>query len=139
MAQTASTIRGTIVDSIEQELLKFLQSPVHNQYLEIDSRLAHVYTRKGLHMINGVVEQTLDIAVITVADSHRGRGIGGDIIRMMHHRNPFGITFVESLLNDSLYDYLKRNGWQDVARSNPPSVYLETGNECTMRPLRSSN
>ena len=135
MAPDASTLRRTVISDLKEALLEFLDGPNRNQYICDSDSIVNVYTRKGLHHINGMVEHTLDIAAISVTHECRSNGIGAGVINMMHACNPFGITFVESLLNESLYTHLKASGWKDVEHSTPPCVYLETQHERTMRPL----
>lgn len=125
-----------VVAGLRDELINFLGSGIRNGYISDADSVCNVYTRKGLHLIDGVVEHTLDVASISVDSEHRGNGIGSSVIHMMHNTNPFGITYVESLLNDSLHDHLKALGWKAVEGSCPRCLYLETAHERTMRPLR---
>lgn len=136
MSTSTHNLPKRVVHELKDELADFLDGPNRNQYISDADSICNVYTRKGLHYIDGVVEQTLDVASISVEPEFRGNGLGSSVINMMHRNNPFGITFVESLLNDSLYTHLKKCGWKDVAESNPPCLYLETQHERTLRPLR---
>lgn len=139
MNRDTTTIRARVIQELSGELTCFLDSPLRNTYISDNDGIANVYIRKGLHCIDGIVEHCLDIAAISILPEFQGHGIGSGVINMMHANNPYGTTFVESLLNDTLYTHLINCGWKDVQGSTPPSVFLETIHERTMRPLRSND
>jgi hypothetical protein len=85
-----------------------------------------VYTRKAHHAISGALIQSFDIGTITVSEQFRGRGLGMRVINHMHQINPFRCTYVESILNEGLYDRLIDEGWRDVPGSKPKSVFKMT-------------
>ena len=109
--------------SFFENFKQFLQKKVRNEFVYSSDQSIHVYARKGIHLINGKQEQTLDIARIEVDDALQGRGIGTAMINGIHDLNPFKITYVENLLNEQLYARLKKQGWLDVNNSLPPCVY----------------
>ena len=96
-----------------------MKSGARNQWLVSDT--IKVYLRKGHHPIGDKIAKTLDIANIELEE--RGQGTGTALINWLHEQNPFEATYIESILNNRLYDHLKRLDWLDVPRSNPPSVY----------------
>lgn len=108
--------------AFKQELTDFLDGRLPNLYVH-GNDVVSVYTRKGVHCVNGELANCLDIASISVSENMRNRGVGTSVINHMHRVNPYPITFVESLLNAELYARLLADGWKDVEGSNPPSVY----------------
>lgn len=107
---------------------KFLAGPMRNVWIS-DNPIGkiEIYVRKGIHNINGRQMRTFDIANINVQENFRGRGLGSAIINKIHENNPFESTFIECIQNNALYDHLKKEGWIDVDRSYPPSVFKLTG------------
>ena len=128
-----------IVDEVIQGLHEFLDSDFRNKYVYDSNYIVELYVRKGHHVINNKLENTLDIASLVVDEDHRGAGIGSMLISEIHRINPFEYTYVESLLNTSLYCHLIDHGWIDVPRSTPPCVYKHAIkiNEHILRPLLS--
>lgn len=112
----------TEIDSFFVTLKKFLAGPSRNAWLHSANDIIQVYTRKGHHQIDGTLMKTLDVANIKVDELYQGKGIGTIVINGMHDINPFTATFVENLLNSSLYENLLKNGWIDL-RGEPPCVY----------------
>lgn len=103
------------------QLNQFLASGAHNQWLRFPT--GDVYVRKGFHKINGQITNTLDIANISIKQQFRGKGIGTTIFESFHQNNPFPMTFVESVINERLEQWLERNQWLSVEWSNPPCFY----------------
>lgn len=110
-----------IVDMATDELCVFLNSSKRNSWLYCD--LVEIYVRKGAHNINKRLINTLDIASITIQPEQCGNGLGMSIINDFHDKNPFEVTYIESILNKRFYKHLKKCGWIDVEFSNPPCVY----------------
>lgn len=121
-----------IVSEVIAELEDFISGPLRNKYIYDSQYIVQLYTRKGHHSINGKIADTIDIANLVIEGGYRGNGIGSALIDAIHEANPFSHTYVESLLNTSLYFHLKRNGWHDVVGSTPPSVFKCTNNESAM-------
>lgn len=111
--------------SFVSELDTFMAGKYPNLWIFGDDIIS-VYTRKGHHAISGAIVECLDIATITIGEQFRNRGLGMRVINHMHKVNPYRFTYVESILNDNLYDRLIRNGWRDVPGSNPKSVFKTT-------------
>lgn len=108
-------------EEFKTEFAGFMKGKVRNMWLYGGNNIA-AYIRKGHHLIDNKIQSTLDIANIKVED--RGKGTGMTLIYWIHQQNPFNVTLVESILNERLYARLKKDGWQDVPNSDPPSVYL---------------
>lgn len=96
-----------------QDMDEFLAGRLPNRYV-YGGDVISLYTRKGKHMIQGVLFQCLDVGTIVVAEQYQYRGVGMRVINHIHKINPFRCTYVESILNDPLYDRLKRYGWVDA-------------------------
>lgn len=105
----------------KQHFADFMRSKVPNLWLYGGDDI-QVYVRKGKHYIGDTYYTTLDIANIQI--ENKGKGTGMQVIYWLHKQNPFQVTFIESLQNKGLYLRLKSEGWNDVPRSNPPSVFL---------------
>lgn len=119
-----SAILQNDVEELKQDFQVFIAGTARNKWLEGQDTV-RVYVRRGHHLINGDVVKTLDIASIEVHPDLQGMGIGMHVINWMHENNPYGVTFIESILNDKLYATLKREGWIDVPETTPPSVYKQ--------------
>lgn len=118
----------TIVAEVVVGMYEFLDSKFRNKYVYDSNNIVQLYTRKGHHAIGNSVVNTLDIASLVIEEDYRGMKIGRRVINEIHRINPFGYTYIESLLNTSLYYHLIENGWIDVPRSTPPCVYKRTNN-----------
>ena len=101
----------------------FLNSNQRNTYVCDDDNIIRVYMRKGKHLINGCYRDCLDIANISVDEDYRSQGIGAQIIQYLHQHNPFEYTYVESVLNDRLYQHLITQQWVLIEKSEPPCFY----------------
>lgn len=109
-----------------EQLKEFLAGPMHNIWLG-DADL-QVYVRKGRRYLGGdKLVHVRDIANISATEP--GKGIGTSFIREAHALNPFPITYIESILNESFLNHLLRDGWLLVKRHEPPCVYKEKENE----------
>ena len=114
------------VANIMVDVTRFLTEPVRNRYVADELGVCTVYTRKGIHYINGHMTRTLDVANISVEGGLRGNGIGMSVINNMHAANPYQATYVESLLNEGLHQRLLNEGWMPVKDAYPPCVYKVT-------------
>lgn len=112
-------------DDFKTNIVAFLEGQLRNSYVYGDDIIT-VYTRKGVHNINGALLQCFDIGTITIASDYRSQGLGMRVINHMHAINPYRCTFVESLINDQLHQRLVRLGWKSVKDSVPPSVFKMT-------------
>ena len=110
------------LNKFQSELAKFLSSNMRNIYVT-SGRSISVYTRKGIHLINGKRRNTLDIANISI--SRRGKGLGMAVVNLMHQVNPFEATYVESILNERFGKRLLKEGWLVVKEANPLTVYKD--------------
>jgi hypothetical protein len=108
-----------------QDLDEFIAGRLPNRYV-YGGDVISLYTRKGKHMIQGVLFQCLDVGTIVIADPYQYRGLGMRVINHMHSINPFRCTYVESILNDPLYDRLKRYGWSDAGGGPDRNVFKLT-------------
>lgn len=106
-------------DRLLVKLSQFLTQRMPNAWLYQGP--VEIYVRRGYHIINNTVEQSLDIANINVKTP--GDGIGMRVIEKFHESHPFSITYIENVVNTKLYERLKRDGWIDVPNSFPPCVY----------------
>lgn len=111
------------IDSFFRELKEFLSRTSRNAWLHSENDIIQVYVRKAFHRVGDDMPKTLDIANIKVDELTQGKGIGTAVVDGIHAINPFPVTFIESILNTSFYDHLKKQGWLDVPNSNPPCVY----------------
>lgn len=109
----------------KQDLDQFLAGRLPNRYV-YGGDVISLYTRKGKHLIQGAPIQCLDIGSIVVADLYQNRGVGTKVINYVHKINPFRCTYVESILNDALYDRLKRDGWRDTSTGPDRNVFKMT-------------
>lgn len=104
-------------EDFKQDLNDFLTSRVPNRYV-YGNNVITVYVRKGHHLIGGVVIKCLDCAMLVIREPYRNRGLGMRVVNHIHSINPFCCTYVESIVNNQLYDRLKRNGWIDVSSAS---------------------
>lgn len=112
---------GYFTDEFDQ----FLLDRLPNRYLYGDDIIT-VYARKATHLILGVPIKTFDIGTITIADRYQNRGLGMRVINHIHKHNPFRSTYIESILNDALYDRLKGHGWKDAGVGVDRNVFKMT-------------
>jgi hypothetical protein len=68
-----------------------------------------VYLRKSNRLIKGKIIPSLDIASIEVWIPQKGTGTS--IINKLHELNPFGVTFIENVINEHLEKWINRNDW----------------------------
>lgn len=69
------------------------------------------YLRDQEQLISDNHHETLTISAINVDPSHRGKGIGGDLIHTLHAIHDKPVTFVESVNNKRLRHWLERHGF----------------------------
>lgn len=119
LIQRAENIRTNIMNAFEE----FLNGDLYNVYLT-SGRSMRVYVRKSARVIDGKCTECFDVANINVSPTMRGKGLGIGCIMQMHEASPYPVTVVESILNEDLYNALKRRGWEDIPRSDPPSLML---------------
>ena len=119
LAQRIDKVRTNIMNAFEE----FLSSDQYNTYLRSGQSM-RVYVRKSNRLIDGKITECFDVANINVSPTMRGKGIGIGCIMQMHEASPYPVTVVESILNEDLYAALKRRGWEDIPRSDPPSLML---------------
>ena len=93
----------------------FMSSKLRNAWLQTDS--VNMYVRKGVHIIDGQLTNTFDLASITIAENKRGCGLFKEIILYIES---LGLpVYVESILNPKLADMLERHGYSlDADRFN---------------------
>lgn len=94
---------------IFQEILKFLNNSDRNIWIEND--LYKIYLRKSKRYFQGTIYTCFDIGQIEVAEEFRYQGHGKRFIEKFHEINPYQLTMIESVLNSSLQDHLRKNGW----------------------------
>lgn len=114
------------IGNFSTDLTRFLTEGIRNRYVMDEFGVCSVYARKARRMINGKMTSTLDIANISVDGGLRGNGIGTGIINLIHESNPYHITYVECLLNESLHQRLLNDGWESVEGTYPPCLYKST-------------
>lgn len=118
MIRAADTAYKAFVQSFDE----FLIGKYPNIWIYGEDIIS-VYVRKGKRHINGGWFACLDIGTITISEQYQGNGIGTKVIDHIHRRHSLRATLVESILNDRLYDRLKREHWNDVKNSVPHSVF----------------
>lgn len=85
-----------------------------------------VYVRRSVYRsIGGDRLVCLDIANIEVAE--KGQGHFTEFLRDAHAINPWGATYVESVLEERLHDFLTKEGFLVQPLSLPVSYYKLTG------------
>jgi len=109
-------------ESFVQSFDDFLAGSFPNLWIYGDDIIS-VYVRKGKRFINGGWFTCFDIGTITINEQYQGNGIGIKVIDYLHSNHPYRATLVESILNQRLYDRLKREHWNDVQNSVPPSLF----------------
>jgi hypothetical protein len=82
-----------------------------------------VYVRRSVpRLLNDRTRrQTLDIANVTVYN--RGQGIFTAFLTEVHAINPWGVTYVESVLDERFGNFLLKQGFILHEGTLPPSYY----------------
>ena len=91
-------------------------------------RIGHVYlyARRSRRWIDGAMVDAFDVATIQVKpDRLQGKGHGSKFFDFIEAETASRglIVFVESILNQRFYGYLKRRGYMDVPY-NPGCLYF---------------
>lgn len=106
-------------DEFFDELNFFMKSDLRNKWLYTDG--FKMYVRKSKRYINGDTIQFLDIASIEAKEM--GTGIFTKILNQILIKYPQLNLFVEFILNDRLYNFLKKYNFK-TSPSDKYSMYL---------------
>jgi hypothetical protein len=92
-----------IIDQID----KFMIS--NHRALWLDNQFMKIYVRRAFHLIEGNIENTFDIANVTVNSAFQRKGYFKNVIQ---HVEKFQLTvYVESISNLELMAMLIKNGY----------------------------
>lgn len=93
----------------QKALDEFLSGRVRSTWVQ--EGYASVYLRKSQRYVEGRVVTALDIANIVVDPICWRMGVCTETFRVLHSNNPYQITYVENVLNNYLFDHLKKAGY----------------------------
>lgn len=70
-----------------------------------------IYIRSSWRVIEGTITNTIDLAVVEVEESHRGRGVFSRFLVQLIEAHPERVIWVESVLNPRLSVFLLARGF----------------------------
>jgi hypothetical protein len=89
-------------------LKEFIESGEPNAWLDYGP--LNVYARQARHVVDDILTATLDIASISVVESHRGQGL---FTAFLEEAEKFPVTiYIENVLNERLRVFLHRRGYR---------------------------
>ena len=90
---------------------EFTKSKLRNQWIKEPHM--QVYVRKSRRFVNDELIPCFDVASIQVKESHQGKGLFTNFLKMVEEYSAENslIVFVESVLNVRLRKFLERNGY----------------------------
>ena len=106
------------------KLKEFLNGKLRNVW--ITTKRLSVYVRKGHHYINGKMNDTLDIANISVNKKYMGKGIGMKFVNEAHEIHQYSLTYIENVLNPSFDEKLRKGGWTIITGNIEPFCYFKS-------------
>lgn len=96
------------MDNLQAEIQKwYCTDGPRNKWFYAD--FGQVYLRKGAHLINGKIKETLDLASIEIYPEYQRQGYFKRILAFTEQlAQPNRIVYVESVLNPDLRAFLER-------------------------------
>jgi len=88
----------------------------------ITSSQGAVYVRKGVHLIDGRLVTTLDLASIDMVAP--GQGHFTRFLEQAKDLNPWDAIYIENVLNPRFAEHLRRSGWSEIPNQDAPCFYL---------------
>jgi len=99
--------------AIEKQLQDFLDSPLRVRWLY--TKEFEVYVRKGRHAgPDGKMHTYLDIANIEVYPEFQRQGRFKDFLALCQRISLYDGLFLENILNENVFDYLRRLASSDL-------------------------
>lgn len=97
---------------MQEQLIKFLDSPFRNEWLQ--SEQMSVYVRKGLHLgTDHKAHRYLDIANVEVEPKFRRQGHFKAFLALCQEIQPYDGLKLENVLNEDLRAYLRKLSLSD--------------------------
>jgi hypothetical protein len=109
-------IKADMTKSISKFFIKldeFLEADTRNLWIYTED--VSIYVRKSNRMYNDKFIPCLDLATILVYEP--GKGLFTELLNILLDKNIKNI-FVESILNERLYNFLLRNGFEECGEMN---------------------
>lgn len=109
------------INKIISELKEFMNKNSFPRNKWIYSDNMKIYVRKSKRFIEGELRDFLDLATIEVEP--KGEGLFTKLLNEIEKTFPNTNLYLESILNDRLYDFLLRNNFKDSGSETDKNVY----------------
>jgi len=106
-----------MLEELNKELKQFIADSKDNAIGNrrwIDTKLAKIYIRKGVHYIDGDARICLDIASVEVSKKFRKNGYFNKILESFNRINPWEYTLIENVMEQWFADSIKNKGYSEL-------------------------